>query len=273
MSLKFIFLDIDGTLLGKEGRVPQSAVDAIRLAQKKGHKVCLSTGRSKGEIPQAILQLGFDGMVASAGAYVELDGKVLAHQPMPQELVCRLADALDGWGAFYAMETNGKAYITKEHMEKFKNRLTKEGLWEADILEEFLDVFEICDSVRDITGVNKCIYHESKESIERMREELPEFLILPSSLSSRDKNDGEICEQGMSKAVGIGVMQRHFNVAREDIICFGDGLNDIEMIEHAGIGVAMGNAAEELKKRADHVTGHVDEDGLLKGFKELGLVG
>lgn len=272
MSTKFIFLDIDGTILGREGRVPESAEKAIKRAQEKGHKVCLCTGRSKGEIPGTIMQLGFDGMVASAGAYVEIDGKVLFHQPMPGQLVRKLADALDSWDAFYAMETNDKAYITKEHMDKLEKRLQQENLWEADVLAEFLDIFKICDSVRDIEGVNKCIYHESKCSIEQMKKELQEFTVLPSSLNTQDKNDGEISEKGMSKAVGIEVVQRHFKAAREDIICFGDGLNDMEMIEHAGVGVAMGNAAEPLKRIADRITGHVDEDGLLKGFQELGLL-
>lgn len=273
MALKFIFLDIDGTLLGKEGRVPDSAVKAIKRAQDRGHKVFLCTGRSKGEIPRSVIQIGFDGMVASAGAYAEADGKALFHKPMTQEAVRKLADALDGWDAFYAMETNGKAYITKEHLEKLKNRLYQENLWQEDVLEEFLDMFEVCSSVQSVEGVNKCIYHESKCSIGQMQEALPEFTVLPSSLNSREQNDGEISEKGMSKAIGIEVIRRYFAVGREDIICFGDGLNDMEMVESAGVGVAMGNAAEDLKKIADFVTGHVDEDGLLQGFKELGLVG
>lgn len=270
---KYIFLDIDGTLLGKGGAVPPSAASAIAEAQRAGHKVYLCTGRSKGEVPRVIWELGMDGIVGSAGAYVESDGKILYHKPMQQELVKKLADYLDSQGSYYAMETNGKAFITEENMKKMFHRFQSSDFWTDEIKEEFLESFQVCDNVREVEGVNKCIYHECQDSFARMQEKLPEFTILPSSIEDSGENNGEISEKGMSKAKGIEVLQKHFGIRREDIICFGDGLNDMEMIALAGAGVAMGNGVEELKQIADYVTADVDADGLIKGFYKLGLIG
>ncbi|NLL79004.1 MAG: HAD family hydrolase [Clostridiales bacterium] len=271
--VKYIFLDIDGTLLGKGGRVPASAVDAVQTAQKRGNKVFLCTGRSKGEIPKQVWEMGFDGIVGSAGAYVEAEGRVLFHRPMSGEMVKRLMECLKEWDAYYAMETNEKAWMTKEHFEKVNKKFENMDIWEDEVRKEFLESFGVCKSVLEMEGVNKCIYYECTASIEEMQEKLPEFTILPSSIENSGKNNGEISEKGMSKAKGIEVLQQYYHIERSDIICFGDGLNDMEMIEFAGIGVAMENGAEELKKIADYVTDHVDENGLSKGFCKLGLIG
>ena len=75
-----------------------------------------------------------------------------------------------------------------------------------------------------------------------------------------------------SKASGIECMIRHFGIAREECIGFGDGGNDIEMLDYCGIGVAMGNAADEVKRHADFVTTSVDEEGIEYALKSLQII-
>ena len=75
--MKTIFLDIDGTLVADKGTVPESAVQAIKQAQKNNHKIVLCTGRAMPEIYQPILDIGFDGIVACGGNYVECNGEIL----------------------------------------------------------------------------------------------------------------------------------------------------------------------------------------------------
>lgn len=77
INMKTIFLDVDGTLVADKGTVPESAILAIKQAQKNNHKIVLCTGRAMAEIYQPILDIGFDGIIACGGNYVETDQEVL----------------------------------------------------------------------------------------------------------------------------------------------------------------------------------------------------
>lgn len=82
---KIIFLDVDGTLVDYEGRIPQSAVDAIRQARGNGHRVYICTGRSKAEVYDDIWNIGIDGMIGGNGSYVEDNGEVIMHRHITKE--------------------------------------------------------------------------------------------------------------------------------------------------------------------------------------------
>ncbi len=82
----------------------------------------------------------------------------------------------------------------------------------------------------------------------------------------------DIVPKGSSKRVGIMKMSDYFGISEKEIIAFGDGGNDIQMLEYAGLGIAMGNAAEEVKQSADYVTSDVDEDGIAKALIHFGLL-
>ena len=93
MSRKIIFLDVDGTLVDYDNRIPESAVQAIRQARGNGHLIYVCTGRSKAEMPQEIWDIGLDGMIGGNGSYVEHEGQVIMHQLIPLEVgkeSCRL---------------------------------------------------------------------------------------------------------------------------------------------------------------------------------------
>ena len=81
----------------------------------------------------------------------------------------------------------------------------------------------------------------------------------------------DIVPAGGNKRVGMEKMLEHLGIAREETMAFGDGGNDIPMLAYAGIGVAMGNASEEVKKYADFVTRSVDEDGIVYALQHYGI--
>ena len=82
----------------------------------------------------------------------------------------------------------------------------------------------------------------------------------------------DVVPEGGSKSVGIDAICRSYGIAPDETMAFGDGQNDIEMLRHAGIGVAMGNAAEEVQAAADYVTASVDEDGVGRALRHFGLI-
>ena len=78
--------------------------------------------------------------------------------------------------------------------------------------------------------------------------------------------------KGDTKQKGIDEIIRYFDIKLEDTMAFGDGGNDISMLRHAAIGVAMGNANDDVKETADYITTSVDEDGIQKALKHFGII-
>ena len=93
-----------------------------------------------------------------------------------------------------------------------------------------------------------------------------------ASYNMPDENNGEISLSGITKSYGMQKMLDFLHVDRKDTIAFGDGYNDLEMLQFVENGVAMGNAVDDLKAVADYVTDSVDQDGIYKAMKELGLI-
>lgn len=269
---KLIFLDIDGTLCGRNGVIPQKAHEAIQAARQRGHLVFLCSGRSRGEIPRRILEAGFDGLVGGAGACVEYKGEILAHYTMPQHKIDRLVDYLEACHAMYVMETNGYMYLTEDSCHRMSEHFRKHVSWEPDILQEFLGQMRVVEDCRKVPQVNKITYFDAarpmKETLELFG---ADYTIVSNSIQEIGDNSAEVSEKGIHKAAGIKVLMDHLDAGREDVIAVGDGLNDIEMLELAGCGVAMGNAKPELKKIADMITDDVDADGVYNCFIKLGL--
>ncbi|WP_428910586.1 HAD-IIB family hydrolase [Niallia sp. Krafla_26] len=106
MKTKVIFLDIDGTLCTPNGEVPDTAEKAIQLARKNGHKLYLCTGRSKPEILDRILSIGFDGVIGAGGGHIEIGGNIVHHQTMAEDSVREIIDYFDKNGIGYYIESN-----------------------------------------------------------------------------------------------------------------------------------------------------------------------
>ena len=83
----------------------------------------------------------------------------------------------------------------------------------------------------------------------------------------------DVIERGFSKAEGLKCLCAHYGIERKDSFAFGDSMNDYEIIREAAVGIAMGNAREELKAAADYVTSRIDEDGIWNACRHFGLIG
>ena len=122
--------------------------------------------------------------------------------------------------------------------------------------------------------VEKIAYYQSAEGVEQVREGLGSYFAVEASsyqliINSRT---GRVTIRGINKAYGMQRYLEYAGIAQEDTCAFGDGPNDREMLEFAGIGVAMGNAGEELKGCADFVAAPIDQDGLYRAFETLGVL-
>ncbi len=270
---KTVFIDFDGTYAAN-GVIPSGHVRAVREAQRNGHRVLLCTGRPKALVAPDELAV-FDGLVAAAGGYVELDGEVLADRRFPAGLANRLVQLLDANGAAYIMEAPDAVHVPPGVYERLHMLLTGGGRSPS-----------LGKAAEDILGPLQTSYQPGKESFSKITcfdsaiptnwiaaELAPDVSVVPSSIGSLGETAGEFFLTGVDKSVGIQVVARRYRLNREDIVAIGDGHNDLEMLAYAGIGIAIEGSAPELLALADFVVPKPEDEGLVVAFQRLGLIG
>lgn len=267
---KFIFLDIDGTLLYHESGIPDSAKTAIQKARQQDHKVLICTGRCRAETGMDLSFSDFDGMICSSGAYVEIDQKILFTQPLTVSILAPVLKLLDNSDISYCLE--GEAlFASPKAMDFFQQ-----------ILEHYPDkssVFRLVPvSLYPDYGFPS-IYKISLFSLtadlcEKIKISLP--LSMNFTMQFQEKENiihGEISCRSATKATGIDIALNYFHGTIYQTICFGDSMNDESMIKHCQMGVCMGNGDERLKVSADYICETLEEDGIYKTFQKFGLIG
>ncbi len=258
--MKAIFFDIDGTLVSfKTHKIPQSTIDAITEVKAKGHKVFISTGRPKMIINNlSNLEHLFDGFVTMNGGYCFVKDQVIFKSIIPKQDVQNIAK--------YCKENNFATIFVSEHeiMVAKPNKLVKE------IFYDYLNVSVIPEKTFE-EALEKDIYQMTPFITKE--QELSILDKIPNCQPERwNKHFVDIVSKGVTKETGLEAVRKYYNLNREDIIAFGDGGNDLTMLKYAGVGIAMGNAADNVKAVADYVTTSVDEDGIMNGLKHLNLI-
>jgi len=272
-----VFLDVDGTLIDDYGHVPDSAARAVREARTRGHLVLLCTGRSMVELTHHVLDVGFDGYVLASGAYVQVGTDVLRHERLSPEAVRHVADYFETHGGGCYFQAHDGVYATPESRDHLKRVVT--GIVAGDPafderdhgLLRYVDTI-IVDADPYVAAITKAIYFDAVAPIEQLRAEFTDFEIVPSSVSVFGTNAGEMMIPGVHKASGMDVVLAHLGIDRADTIAIGDSYNDVEMLEHAGVGIAMGDAPQFVKDVADEVTASTSEDGIHDAFVRHGLI-
>lgn len=270
---KVIFLDIDGTLTDFNGKIPESAKKALVLAKQAGHRLVVCTGRSRYQISEEICSLPFDGMIGGAGAFVIADQKELFHHYIKPEPRKRLISYLEENNFFYTIQTDVGTLINsrcKKQLDKVYQEIMGLNKKQRADLEGTLMVRE---DLVNYERSEKVVYQMAPFTVAQVQKDLaPDFSVTDMSFKQTEQNSGEIGIAGINKATGMQAYLSYIGQTKVDAIAFGDSANDMEMIDFAGYGVAMGNAIDPLKERADFVAEAVDSDGIYKAFLKLGLI-
>lgn len=260
--IKALFFDIDGTLVSFDTHeIPASAIEAIATAKAKGIKIFIATGRPKAIINNlSALQSRhlIDGYVTMNGGYCFVDDEVIYKKSIPPEDVRTLAHLSD--------EKNFPCVFVTEHTIAVcnPNELVNK------IFNEFLHVGLIPEKPTDEVTGNEIFQMTPFITAGEEKEILS---LLPHCASGRwFPAFTDVVSTGISKQKGIDEMIRHFGIPLEATMAFGDGGNDIPMLRHAAVGVAMGNASQEVQQSADYVTATVDDDGIWKAMKHFEII-
>lgn len=256
--IRAVFVDFDGTLYSHQtNRIPPSAVEAIDTLRDNGILVFFCTGRSYPEFSQFDLSMiSVDGMILNNGQLAtDQNGKIIYKKPIEGNLKERLIDIYNS--KKLPMYLSCKDYmilncITQKVIDTQNavssnapepSKYQNEDFYMASVIAESRQDYDLIMSFEDIAEVT--CWH---------------------------KDAYDIVPKGIHKASGIDEILKIYGIGLDQTMAFGDGDNDIEMIEHCRIGIAMGNSIDELKKVADHVTSDIDEDGLYNALKYFQLI-
>lgn len=273
---KIVFFDIDGTLVTPKNKLPNSTKSAIYQLIKNGHIPVLSTGRPPKMLKAVAEELGIDSYISLNSQYIVVKGKELQANTLSTKAIEKLIDKS------YSLD-HRTFLLTKDKV--IGNVFMDEMISDSDFLTfVYSNLSELPESV-----TAELFKRMTEKPLERYRYEEEE--ILSAFIHTDEKYDdiykedfpifhftratpflSEVLVKGSHKAVGMEQVANAFGKTLEETIAFGDSLNDIEMIQAAGIGVAMGNGREEIKKSADYITTHVENDGIYNGLKHLELI-
>lgn len=256
--VKAIFFDIDGTLVSFDThRVPSSTWEALDKLRAKGIKLFIASGRHK----RSINNLGdwqADGYVTLNGGMCWVGDELIYKHPIAESDVHALIDHLKTDESFPCV-------FVQDHDSPI-------NMLNGDTHEIFTMLNYPVPQVRPIEEM------ENKQTYQliaffRKDKERQMMELMPNCDATRwTPLFTDVIPKGSSKWIGILEMLKHFGIDPADTMAFGDGGNDIEMLRNIPIGVAMGNADEEVKQAADYVTDSVDDDGISNALKHFGLL-
>ncbi len=259
--IKALFFDIDGTLVSfQTHRIPESTVEAITAARKKGTKIFIATGRPKAIINNlsALDDSIIDGFITMNGAYCFVGNHVIYKSTVPPADVRMLARI--------AKEKGFPCIFVAEH----EISVCQPSSLVDEIFHDYLHVDKLpVSSIEE--AIQQDIYQMSPFITAAEEKEI--LSLMPNSEAGRwFPAFTDITAKGNTKQNGIDRIIRHFNLSLDETMAFGDGGNDIGMLRHASVGVAMGNANPEVQAVADYVTDTIDNDGIRKAMQHFKLI-
>lgn len=263
MNRKAVFFDIDGTLYIQGKPLIKSTLEAIKRIRENGHLAFICTGRSRVMVPKTpILDIGFDGIIASCGTYGEYQGEELFRRSLSRKELSELMLAYRKYHAMYILEGTEYIYYDEEMVEDLEKAWYLKHINDT-IPDSFLQVGE----TEHIDACKASIHVKNAGSKELYRLFEKKYEILEHEFGV-----AEFVPKGFSKAKGIARMCEYLGIDVADTIAVGDSINDVDMLKFANVGICMGNGSDPAKACADYITDELQNDGIYHAMKHFGLI-
>ena len=247
-NISMIVSDLDDTLLRNDKCISERTRNILALCRESGIKVVYATGRGRSAERVAPSQI-FDGRISMNGAVAIVNNALVYSRKIPYQIARPILMACDQYGLKVASELSDINYT---------------NFIVSDVWPNAKD-FEVVDfSQHNIDAEKLYMLVNNPDDAAFIRKHLPENLYLCLS------KDGlaQVMHKEATKAKAIAKLAKIWNIEQSQIVAFGDDLNDIDMLEYAGIGIAMENALDEVKAAADFVCASNDEDGVAEWIFE-----
>ena len=257
-----LFFDYDGTLIDRRENIfkpTPKTIEALEAAQAKGYLVCLATGRSLSYMPET--GINFDCVITDNGGYVVYKNQELLRNPFDKTLLKEMFEYFNKNNIVCVSENENNCYVNFYDDENFLEKIHAFNLEQSQFKPyngEDEDIYKLF-----------LIYHHHEEFEEfyklfgsRVSATLPHL-----GLTSCDVNP-----PGVTKADGIKAIVEHFGLSYENTYAFGDGGNDIDMLNAVKHSVVMGDHSALLDNMGEFVTDTVKNEGIYKSFVHYGLI-
>ncbi len=256
---QIVSFDLDMTLLDhKTWEIPESAMRAIE--RLRGNSVIVvASGRNMDQELSIRYrdQIRPDAVIHMNGTRVTAGGQVLYEHRMDRGRLRRLLDYAKGKDFALGLSLDGYDYYTNPEAVIRYDQL-RWGVSER----RFADVDRLFE-----LPVRTLVYIGGPEQVKAVEAAFPEMKFPMFS----GRMGADVVEREASKAEGLKRLCAYYGMDRKHTVAFGDSMNDYEIIQEAGVGIAMGNAIEELKQAADFVTDAIDQNGIWNACERLGL--
>ena len=273
MSIKMVALDLDGTTLNSAGDITERTAAALNEAARRGVHIVVSTGRAYTSLPDVIRQVkGIQYAITSNGAHINdmATGETVYDDYLAEAAVERIAELAEELDTRIEVFIDCQAYIDEEYYNYVRDygcayRNAEYVLWSRKPVPDVTRM--LLDNKDRIENVNFCF-----RTIEILEESRAAVNAIPeSTVTSSFANNLEVGGPNTSKKTALIELMKMLGVEREELMCCGDAPNDIEMIEFAGIGVAVGNAWGGTKDHADYIAPGNDDDGVAEAVERFVL--
>lgn len=268
---KLIAVDMDGTLLNSNGRISDENLKSIHNAINKGVKVVFTTGRGIKAIDTFIKE----AKLSDKNEYVITNNGVALYSTNTLKCIssyelnsdeireiCEVGKKLDADILIYDYESESSIFLRDSKYVQFE---TKHIGMPVSI------IYDYCETLTKDKRAFKVLFVGEKEVLDSHFENIPKEIKDKYNIVRTLPNTLEIFNKSCNKGNAVKALAEKFNILREEIICIGDQQNDFEMIQYAGLGVAMGNAIDKIKELADYITDTNDNDGVAKVIKKFVL--
>lgn len=257
-------IDIDGTLLDSRKELPPENVEAVHYALEKGVIVAIASGRSVAGIEPLFPRLGIkrNGVCLNGGLI--LSEQVIQKTIMEEELVMKIISQAERYNSQIFLST-AELNLTNKEMSGEVKELVEKGSLRSDYLycQDFNELRTQAHLYRDEI-IKVAIKEIDEDNYGLLKQSLIEMDLF--HVAKSDTFFVDINPIGENKGNGVAALARHLSIPMENVMCIGDNENDVEMIELSGVGVAMGNAVEPVKKAAVYVAGDQDHAGVAEAI-------
>ena len=269
-------MDLDGTLLGADKRISDENLKALRACEARGIKMVFSSGRSFESLRRMALEAGLSSpIISSNGARVDLspNGPMLTDYPFDPALARRVYDILLESGIYFIIYYPGRLFKCNASPGDVERGLNFRR-WNEQKEPSLIDVVDDprLTVTEGLKHVHKFVaFTPDTGRLAALKERLSKET--PASLSASWFDNVEVLRPGAGKGTALKDLVKALGLKKSQVMAFGDNLNDVDMLESAGVPVAMENAIEPLKAIARHVAPHHDASGVGRMLKALVLDG
>lgn len=248
----------------------------INECRKQDIKTMICTGRNPGSIQQDVLDLPMDGAIYSGGCYIKFQNRVIQKTVIPKEDVKKIFDKIV-FGI--VVETELNVYMNESAAKIYQNLFLEKTKGFDEIERKRIKTenkFLYKNNIKDFDFEKEDVYKicliDHKEKLLQFQEEVKQVFSVVQLIPFADEWMMECIPSGCDKGKAIGFLNEYFGIKTKESMAFGDGENDIKMLEAVGTGIAMKNSSQKLLETADVICDSVKQEGIYKELLQRKLI-